>query len=168
MKRLRLWALALVLLAGCATLGDQGKIDQLKEAVEAYNHAYRWKNYDSAVLLLQPDLRSPFLAAHEEDESSLQVEDLKIRRVELQGKKRAVIHVRARYMMLPSVSVKKKTLVQYWAMIGGQWLMESEENSIRKIDPLAHPKEPTEKPLPEGSQEGQTELEVTPPKEPKE
>jgi hypothetical protein len=68
-------------------------------------------------------------------------------------------------MLLPSVVVQKRTLVQHWAMIKDRWLLESEENSIRKIDPLASPQQSAEKTLPENAQEGKTELEVTPPKE---
>ena len=160
-----LLAITAALLTSCATMQAQEDLSKLQEAVEDYNHAYRWKNYDSAVLLLQPDLREPFLAAYEEDESSLQVEDLKVQRVEMQAKDRAKVTVRARYMMLPSVSVKKSKLIQYWVMIGNRWLMESEENSIRKIDPLAKPEQALEKPLPENSHEGKTELEITPPEE---
>ena len=157
--------LALGMMVGCASMSAQNDLTSLQEAVEAYNHAFRWKNYSSAVLLLQPDLREPFLAAYEEDESSLQVEDLKVLRVEMQAKDRAKVTVRARYMMLPSVTVQKNRLVQHWALIRQRWLLESEENSIRKIDPLAQPTQPVQKPLPPNAQEGETELEVVPSKE---
>jgi len=164
--RLKQWILlGLISMIGCASMSAQNDLTSLQKAVEAYSHAYRWKNYESAVLLLQPDLREPFLAAYEEDESSLQVEDLKVLRVEMKAKDRAKVTVRARYMMLPSVTVQKTKLVQYWVMLGQRWLLESEENSIRKIDPLAKPSEPVQKPLPPNAQEGETELEVTKSKE---
>lgn len=160
----RLLAITLLFLfSACATLKDQDNAQRINEAIEAYNHAYRWKNYDTAVLLLVPDLREGFLAAYEEDDSSLQVETYRIQKLELTSAEQAVAKIRMRYMLLPSVVLKRVTLVQHWTQINGQWLLESEENSIREIDPLQKPNRALKKALPANAQEGQTELEVVPP-----
>ena len=149
---------------GCAAVGQKNDMNRLQEAVESYSHAYRWKNYDSAVLMLQPDLREPYLAAYEEDESSLQIEDIRVVRVELEAPDRAKITLRTRFMLLPSVTVQKKKLTQYWVKIGDQWLMEAEENSIRLIDPLSKSDLAKKRTLPPNAQMGNTEIEVEPPK----
>jgi len=163
MTNLRALAFVLCLPISCATLSGEDNANRLNETVEAYNHAYRWKNYETAVLLLIPDLREGYLAAYEEDESSLQIEDYKIQKLNLKSEDQAVAKIRTRYMLLPSVSVKRVTLIQHWVQIEDQWLMESEENSIRKIDPLQKPNYPTKKAIPANAEEGETELEVTPP-----
>ena len=151
-------------LAACATVGQKNDMNRLQEAVESYTHAYRWKNYDSAVLMLQPDLREPYLAAYEEDESSLQIEDIRVVKVQLEAPDRAKITLRTRFMLLPSVTVKKKKLTQYWVKIGDQWLMEAEENSIRLIDPLSKSDLAKDRKLPDNAQMGDTEIEIESPK----
>lgn len=136
-------------------------LESLTEAVEAYNHAFRWKTYDQAVLFLPEDLRGPFLAAYEDDESSLQIEDYKIARVLMKSKTAAEVTVRVRYMVLPSVVVQRATLKQYWHEVGGRWILETEENSIRTLDPSkAPPEDATLAPVVSPEQEGDTELEV--------
>ena len=160
----RLIILAGLCFAGCATVGQKSDMNRLQKAVESYTHAYRWKNYDSAVLMLQPDLREPYLAAYEEDESSLQIEDIRVVRVELEAQDRAKITLRTRFMLLPSVTVQKKKLTQYWVKIGDQWLLEAEENSIRLIDPLSKSDLAKKRVLPPNAQTGNTEVEIESPK----
>ena len=159
----RLIILATLCFAGCATVGQKSDMNRLQKAVESYTHAYRWKNYDSAVLMLQPDLREPYLAAYEEDESSLQIEDIRVVRVELEAQDRAKITLRTRFMLLPSVTVQKKKLTQYWVKIGDQWLLEAEENSIRLIDPLSKSELAKKRALPSNAQTGNTEVEIESP-----
>lgn len=128
---------ALLLAAsGCATTGGgSSELQELQESVEAYNDAYRWKNYQRAALFLPPDMRAAFLATYEEDDKALHIEDYQILRADMLDESSAKILVRVRFMLLPSVTLETKNLVQHWQMVGGRWLMETEENSIREIDP---------------------------------
>ena len=162
MRRLLILLMSLCF-AGCAAVGQKNDMNRLQKAVESYTHAYRWKNYDSAVLMLQPDLREPYLAAYEEDESSLQIEDIRVVRVEIEARDRAKITLRTRFMLLPSVTVQKKKLTQYWVKIGEQWLLEAEENSIRLIDPLSKSDLAKNRVLPTNAQTGNTEVEIESP-----
>lgn len=127
---------------GCATTTTKNAVERLQESVEAYNHAFRWKNYERASLYLPNDQRSPFLAAYEDDESSLQVEDYAIRQLDVLSDKAATVSIKVSYLMLPSVTVQQATLVQHWAEVNGAWILEAEDNSIRKIDASKTPRDP--------------------------
>ena len=128
-------ALALVVGAGCATLsGQTDSLNALQESVEAYNDAYRWKNYERASLFRPADVRAAFLATYEEDDKSLHVEDYQILKAEVISETAARIVVRLRFMQLPSVTLENRKLVQHWHKVGGRWILETEENSVREID----------------------------------
>lgn len=148
-------------LSACATMKTgQDDLEELKDSIEAYNHSFRWKSYEQASLFLPPDLRGSFIAAYENDESSLQIEDYRVSRYQLHDDKSATVLIRIRYLLLPSVIVQKVTLVQHWHKIAGSWLLETEENSIRKIDPTRLPADLREAPAVPPEAEGQTEVET--------
>ncbi len=137
---MRFLALLLVLVSvSCKTANPKSALEELQEAVEAYNHAYRWKNYERAALFLPPDLRAAFMTAYEEDASSLQVENYQITRVDFHNDTHATISVRVQYMLLPAIVVQNTTLVQEWHKIQDQWILESEKNSIRSLLPESEP-----------------------------
>lgn len=122
--------------AGCRTTGQAGTdLSNLKDSVEAYNDAYRWKNYQRAALFLPPETRAAFLATYEEDDKALHIEDYQVLRADLVSEQAAQVLVRMRFMQLPSVTLETKNLVQHWHLVNGRWLLETEENSIREIDP---------------------------------
>lgn len=156
--------LGLVLLGSACASQQKTTMDRLRESVEGYNHAFRWKNYERAAMFVPKDLRGAFIAAYEDDESSLQVEDYQVRTVDLHDDKSATVSVRLRYLMLPDVTVQNRTLVQHWADVDGQWILETEENSVRKLDPAKPPADPAARqpePDPEpGFGDGETEVEV--------
>lgn len=142
-------ALALaLLLAGCSA-AKPNPADRLKEAVEAYNHAFRWKNYERAAMFIPSDIRSAFVSAYADDESALQVEDYSIRKVDWEGENAATVSVHIRYLLLPSVTVQQQTLIQHWQDIDGNWILETEENSIKQLKETAPPfEQPTESQTP--------------------
>lgn len=142
---MRAVAIALVLAAlgsGCASTRMQDSINQLKDSVEAYNEAFRWKNFERAAMYMPNDLRAAFIATYEDDENSLHVEDYQILNVNVENEQSAVVTVRLRYMMLPSVTVEKATLVQHWRKVSDAWMLETEDGSIRELDPNKLPKNP--------------------------
>ncbi len=129
--------------SACATMkSDREKQDQLIESVEAYNDAFRWKNYERAAAFLPNDTRAAFVAAHEDDEKSLHVEDYSILKVDRLGDDGATITVRVRYMMLPSVTIELRNVVQHWHHVAGSWMLETEDNSIRTLDLAKTPANP--------------------------
>lgn len=144
----------------CAPIQRQDSLTKLKESVDAYNHSFRWKAYGQASLHLPPDLRGPFLAAYEDEEASLQIEEARVLNVNVENDDSALVLVRYRYMMLPSVVVQKSTVTQHWKRIAGDWLLETEDNSIRDIDPAKQPTDLRESPKPKPEQEGKTEVDV--------
>lgn len=130
-----LLALALAASAGCAHApGASSDLEELKESVEAYNDAYRWKNYQRASLFRPADIRAAFLATYEEDDKALHIEDYQVLKAEILDEASAKVLVRVRFMLLPSVTLETKNLVQHWHQVGGRWLLETEDNSIREID----------------------------------
>lgn len=146
--------------SGCAST-QKNKAERLREAIEAYNEAFRWKAYDRASLLLPRELRGPFLAAYEDDEGGLQIEDYQIRSVDVLDDTRATATVKMRYMLLPSVTVETAILVQHWAEVEGAWILESEDNSIKKLDAGAKPQDPRAKDAPPAEvDEAKTDVET--------
>lgn len=129
-------------LASCAAQRQRDTLNQLQESIEAYNEAYRWKNYERAAAYVPSDVRGAFLAAHEDEETSLHVEDWQLLDVNLESPQAAKVTVRVRYLQLPSVTIEKKTVVQHWHEVNGTWLLETEDNPIRPIDPTKVPKNP--------------------------
>ncbi len=124
--------LAASTLSACA--GQQtSKADKLQEAVDAYNYAFRWKNFERAVMFIPKDNRSDFLAAYEDDQESLQVDEWSVRGVKWEGDNSAAVSIRMTYLLLPSTMVKNVTLVQHWAEVNGEWIIQNEEDSIRKL-----------------------------------
>ncbi len=151
-------------LTGCAhPQTAAAKLEALNEAVEAYNHAYRWKSYGQASAFLPPDLREPFLSAYEDEEASLQIEEYRVLRVSVSSEDSAKVSVKVRYMMLPSVIVQTVTLVQHWQLVAGSWTLETEENSIRPLEPGTKPRATTTTLEVPPEADGDTELEVTTP-----
>jgi hypothetical protein len=137
----RLRWLILPLLFGCAS-AKQAQMEELQNAIDGYNSAYRWKNFERAAGYLPNDLRGAFIAAYEEDDNSIHVETYTIIKVDLLGDEAATVTVRVRYMELPSINLENRTLTQHWHKVNDTWLLETEENSIRAIDPAATPKNP--------------------------
>lgn len=138
---MRALPLLLAVTAGCATTGQEA-FDELQAAVDGYNSAYRWKNYERAASYLPNDLRAAFIASYEDDEKSLHVEGYRLLRVDFDGENAATVHVRVRYMLLPSISVENRTLVQHWHKVNDVWILETEENSIRDVELDAVPENP--------------------------
>ena len=147
---------------GCASMPNAASSDDLepvRDAIEAYNHAFRWKSYNQAAQFLPTEVRAPYLATYEDEESSLQVEECRIVRIHLKDATSATATVKIRFMMLPSVIVQKQTVTQHWFKVADRWILESEDNPIRALEldkPLEE--EPTPEPAPE--QLGQTEIDV--------
>ncbi len=142
MKRLiGLAAVALLGATACKT-STATTMEQLKESVDAYNHAYRWKNYERAASFLPNDMRASFIAAYEDDEKSLHIEDYRILKVDVANEDAATVQVRMSYTLLPDITVQKRTLTQHWHKIAGSWVLETEEDSLRDLDLGATPKNP--------------------------
>jgi hypothetical protein len=150
---------------GCATMPNDASnedLEPIKEAIEAYNHAFRWKSYNQAAQFLPSEVRGPFLATYEDEESSLQVEECRIVRIHLKDASSATATVRVRFMMLPSVIVQKQTVTQHWFKVADQWILESEDNPIRTID-IGKTIDEQQAPEPDPAQLGQTEIDVESP-----
>ena len=79
------------------------------------------------------DVRAAYLAAYEDDQESLQVDEWSVRGVKWEGDNSAAVSIRITYLLLPSTMIKNTTLVQHWAEVNGEWIIENEENSIRKL-----------------------------------
>lgn len=139
---MRAASLLLLGLLSCATARTRDKLEQLQEAVEGYNEAYRWKNFERAASFLPNDQRAAFVATYEDDEKSLHVEDCQVLKIDMDGTDAALVTVRIRFMLLPSVTVETRKVVQHWHRVNESWLLETEDNSIRKIDATATPQNP--------------------------
>ncbi len=135
------WVAIALLASGCATSG-QTMMEELQAAVDGYNSAYRWKNFERAAVYLPNDLRAAFIAAYEEDDDSIHVESYQVIKVDIEGEAAATVTVRVRYMMLPSINLERRTLVQHWHLVNDNWILETEDNSIRPLESDAVPRNP--------------------------
>lgn len=158
--RLVTTALAVSFLVSCAAARHRDHMNELQTAVEAYNHAYRWKNYERAAAFLPPSLRAAFIETHEDDTQSLHVEDYKILQVDLPSEDSAIVTVSTRYTLLPSVTVENRKIRQSWHKVAGTWILESEDNPIRAIKVDVKPRTVDSF---GGDEENQAEVEVTGP-----
>ncbi len=158
--RLLATGLAASLLVSCAAARHRDHMNELQTAVEAYNHAFRWKNYERAAAFLPPSLRAGFIATHEDDAKSLHVEDYRVLQVDLPSEDSAIVTVSTRYTLLPSVTVENRKIRQSWHKVAGAWILESEDKPIRAIKVDAKPRTVDSF---GGDQEGSAEVEVTGP-----
>ncbi|MEL6185016.1 MAG: hypothetical protein AAFU79_10365 [Myxococcota bacterium] len=126
--------LSCAIASACAS-GPQPKLDELKSAVEAYNEAYRWKNYPRAASFLPPKQRPAFVASYEEDDKSLHIEGYQVIAVNVSSPEIADVKIRYQFMQLPSVTLEKRIVTQHWALVNGSWILEYEDAPIRPIDP---------------------------------
>jgi hypothetical protein len=153
---------------GCAHDSNREQLDRLKESVEGYNHAFRWKNYERAAAFLPSDLRGPFAAAYEDDDTSLQIEDYQIVAVNMHDDNAAAdVTVKVRYMLLPAVTIQHSILKQHWHKVSGEWLLETEDDSIRPLDLAKKPSDPRilRTSAADAAHEGDTQIKATKPGE---
>jgi len=134
-------ALVVGLVAGCAA-PQADRMKSLRTSVEAYNTAFRWKNYHRAATYLPNDLRTAFVTYFDEDSSALHVEGVEVLKVDLQSEKAAEVTVRYRFLKLPSVVVERKVVVQSWHYLDGAWVLETEEPSLVDYSAVLEPSEP--------------------------
>ncbi len=131
--------------AGCASssqkVGDED-METLRRSVKSYNEAYRWKNFERAASFLPADVRMSFIGAYEEDAKSLNVESYQILQVQVLDERAVDVDVRVTYTLLPSFVVQNRRLKQHWHKVGGRWLLETEDNSIRSLKPAARSRNP--------------------------
>ena len=139
---MRIFAGCLALLLGGCANSKEMLMQELQDAVEGYNSAYRWKNFERAASYLPNDLRAAFIAAYEEDDSALHVETYQIIKVDLVNDNSATVTVRLRFLELPSINLENRTLTQHWQKVNNAWILETEDGSIRELDVGAAPKNP--------------------------
>ncbi|MBI4822482.1 MAG: hypothetical protein HY791_39850 [Deltaproteobacteria bacterium] len=118
--------------ASCATMKQKESLEKLKDSVDDYNHAFRWKNYPEAAKHLPEDQRAAFVATYEDNGEGLEIEDLQIGQVNVVNPTYAQVVVRIRFTLLPSITIQKKTAIQHWHDVEGRWHLEKEDNSILK------------------------------------
>lgn len=150
----------LLLASACATSSQ--KSQQLQTSVNAYLEAMRWQYYERAAAFRPNDLRASFLATLEDEGTGLQIEDVKVLRVDVQSEEAADITVRIRYMRLPSVTVQSDVIRQSWHRVDGNWILEFEDPPFVEIDPEAVPPPRSEDDF-GGAEEGDTEIDVSTP-----
>ena len=132
-----------VLLVGCKTPG-QSDAEKLRKSIDEYNRAYRWKAYQTAAGYLPGDIRTAFVSTYESLKNDLDIRHYQIIALDRRSEKEALVQVRYRYVLLPSVTVEEKTVSQHWRLISGSWILEYEKNSVKKLDRTTVKKDPEE------------------------
>ncbi|MBK8010487.1 MAG: hypothetical protein IPK13_04010 [Deltaproteobacteria bacterium] len=125
---------ALIPFGGCAATQRQNTMLALQESIDGYNHALRWQNFEAAAAYLPNDLRTTFLALQTENASNLQIESFTIMKVELESERSARVQVLLSYMLLPSVTLQSRRVVQHWHRVQDDWILETEDDAIFPLE----------------------------------
>ncbi len=96
----------------------------LEERVIDYHDAFRWRDYEAAILFIQPEEREGFREYTEAIEDNLSVEDYKIEKVFREGKEfEAMVTIKRSYTILPSVTLKEDEIEQHWVFLDRAWYL---------------------------------------------
>jgi hypothetical protein len=113
-------------LLACAHPKQTSNPDLLKPAIETFHQRIRWADWRGASELLVGERRDPFLAARkaENDGKDLQIADYTLEDFQLiNGGLGASVVSRLSWVVMPSPSVKERTVRSEWFWLDGTWLL---------------------------------------------
>ena len=131
MTRLLAVLFVLVLGGACAHTNQKKPADEeaLRPAVESFHQRVRWKDYRFVTRFVVPERRQDFERGlrEREDERDLDVTDYEIEDVAMAEEgHRAIVTSRFHWTRLPSVTVKKDTVISEFVFRDGAWLLEKQ------------------------------------------
>lgn len=121
-------ALLFVIFSVAACAIQQGRSEQLREAVYYFNEGVRWGRIQDVLSRLDPEGQDHFVEMHRDFGKNLQVTNCEVvdTRMDLeQGK--AKIGVKLTWYRLDEMEVKETVLLQHWEERDHEWLMVTEE-----------------------------------------
>lgn len=116
-----LFALALVAVAGCGTLGTNR--DDLQQAQLMHHIDLRWGRLENAAQRVTPELRGPFLTSWATRAGAIELQDIELSGMVLnEAGDAADIVVTVTYIERDTMSVKTAVLPEKWTRVDGVWL----------------------------------------------
>lgn len=112
------------MVGACAHLSSPAGLDTLKPLAEDFHHRIRWKDFQSAALLVVPDRQQNFLTAREaaDDEYNLSISDYQIEGIVLsENLKTATVKSKLYWLRLPKVIEHREQVVTTLVFQEGRW-----------------------------------------------
>jgi hypothetical protein len=130
---------------GCAT--QRSRTEEMRTAIEGFNNAVRWNAYPLASGYVPNDIRAAFLDAYADADEKLRIEGFEIQTVVVPREDEAVVTLRVSFVEHGDFKLETRTLKQFWRRVGDVWVIENEENSLRKVPTWTlKPSKPSPKP----------------------
>lgn len=124
-------ALCAAALAACAT--QRSRTEEMRTAIEGFNNAVRWSAYPLASGFVPNDIRGAFLDAYADADEKLRVEGFEIQTVVVPREDEAVVTLRVSFVEHGDFKLETRTIKQFWRRVADMWVIENEENSLRKV-----------------------------------
>jgi|GEM_PF-3963735 len=100
------------------------KKQNLREAIEGYNECFFWRDFDRAAHYVVQEKRGEFLAATEDLRRGYTLDDFRIMSIRLgPSGEMAMVDVKRKFIMSPSVTLQEKTFKQKWVMKQDAWYL---------------------------------------------
>lgn len=130
---------------GCAT--QRSRTEEMRTAIEGFNNAVRWNAYPLASGYVPNDIRAAFLDAYADADEKLRIEGFEIQTVVVPREDEAVVTLRVSFVEHGDFKLETRTIKQFWRRVEDLWVIENEENSLRKVDTWTlKPSKPSPKP----------------------
>ena len=141
----RLWIvlpmLGLILSSACVS--SLNARAELNETTFFYHRDLRWQRFSQASKRMEPDLREAYLDYATQLEGRIDIENINIVDVDLNEKNdEAVLRVRYRYVLQPSLSVQSLLVKERWKhgdkgwqLVSGAWPMIPVKAAAQRQDP---------------------------------
>ncbi len=119
---------ALALTVGCPKKkpkngSEDNKLD-LESKVKIYNEGFFWRDYETISLMVLPSRRRDFLNYCEELGRGYTQDEFKIMEIQMNPTKdKAVVVVKRKFIMPPSVILQTKEITQEWVLYEGEWYL---------------------------------------------
>jgi len=95
-----------------------------QEAADRYHNAIRWRDYETAKMMIAPRSYAAFDRFVDENRGTLNVSEYKIGKLVIKDRgNKAEIKVERTFFMSSSMKEQKEELLQTWYLIDGKWCL---------------------------------------------
>jgi hypothetical protein len=113
-------------LPACANSPTDKSIDDkasLQITVQTFHKHMRWRNWESASMLVAPENRQEFLGRYDELGEDYHISNLELKSLSRVSADKAVLDVEEESYKEPAMIVKKKRLIEIWEKRDSDWIL---------------------------------------------
>ncbi len=141
LSRMLAWTVFGLTLAACQLAGGKSSLERLQESVSSVNEDARWGRLDLASAKVTDSYKPQFLAARENWNKSIQIADVELSNVELEGEQEhAISDVTINWYSLNSMELHSTSIRQQWKSRGHGFVLVKEHITDGDPDLLIKPK----------------------------